>query len=119
MLMKMRIPIILLRHQMYQKSARKGRKSVLGGRQVWCINSVDDNDTYFLDETVDDLGMHNDVHVVDLESEEETEQENKSNPTADIDKFWQKVPHRKGDKKEWQKCNAGLGHIYLTLSHTS
>jgi len=50
--------------------------------------------------------MHNDVNIIELESEEEPQQKNKSNPTADIDEFWEKVPHRKGDKKGRRKCKS-------------
>ena len=44
--------------------------------------------------------MHEDVQIIDIESDtEDTSQRNKSNPTADIDEFWEKVPHKKGDNK--------------------
>jgi len=54
-----------------------------------------------LDEPVDSSGMHADVNVIELESEEEPQRKKKkkSNPTADIDEFWEGVPHRNGEKK--------------------
>ena len=49
--------------------------------------------------------MHEDVQVIDIESDtEDTGRRNKSNPTADIDEFWEKVPHKKGDNKGHRKC---------------
>jgi hypothetical protein len=48
--------------------------------------------------------MHEDVQVIDIESDtEDTDRRNKSNPTADIDEFWEKVPHKKGDNKGRRK----------------
>ena len=58
-----------------------------------------------LDDVVDNEGMHVDVQVINIESNtEDTSQKNKLNPTADIDEFLEKVPHKQGNNKGHQKC---------------
>jgi hypothetical protein len=55
----------------------------------------------------DSDGMHLDVHVAEIESEAEgTQRPNKKNPSADIEEFFEKVPHRKGDKKGRRRCKS-------------
>jgi hypothetical protein len=48
--------------------------------------------------------MHADVNVIELESEEEPQRKNKANPTADIDEFWERVPHSNGVRKGRRRC---------------
>ena len=54
--------------------------------------------------------MHRDVHVMDIEDSESESQgaqrPNKKNPSADVDEFFEKVPHQKGDKKGRRRCKS-------------
>src|SRR5271156_2680397 len=54
--------------------------------------------------------MHHDVHVMDIEDSESESQgaecPNNKNPTADVDEFFEKVPHQKGDKKGGRRCKS-------------
>lgn len=51
---------------------------------------------------VDDAGMHRDVHVQDIDSDEGVPKVlNKSNPTADVKRFFEAAPKR-GEKNHSQ-----------------
>ena len=62
--------------------------------------------------------MHRDVHVMDIEESEsesqETQRPNKKNPTADVDEFFEKVPHQKGDKKGRRRCKSCVYVSFLS-----
>lgn len=62
------------------------------------------------DDSRDNEGMHHDVHYMDIgdsESESQgTQRPNKKNPTADVDEFFEKVPHQKGDNKGRRRCKS-------------
>ncbi len=56
------------------------------------------------DAIVDDTGMHQDVHVQDIDSDEDIPQVlNKSNPTANVKHFFEAAPKTK-DKKNHSQC---------------
>ena len=66
---------------------------------------------------LDDSGMHKDVRVMDIDdsdAEGAPSRRKKVFPTADIDAFFVKVPHLKGDKRGRRKCNlcAYVYHIH-------
>jgi len=54
--------------------------------------------------------MHCDVHVMDIEDSKSESQgaqrPNKKNPTTDVDEFFEKISHQKGDKKGHQRCKS-------------
>ena len=63
---------------------------------------------YLADDECNKDGMHHDVHVMEIENNESdsqaTKRSNKKNPTADVEEFFEKVPHQKGDKKGRRRC---------------
>ena len=63
---------------------------------------------YLADDECNKDSMHHDVHVMEIENDESdsqaTKRPNKKNPTADVEEFFEKVPHQKGDKKGRRRC---------------
>jgi hypothetical protein len=95
--------------QLVSKRGRKGdvhaekvRKPLVQKILTHCVLFVIDPDR-------DGDGMHHNVHVAEIASDSEaegTQRPNKNNPSADIEEFFEKVPHRKGEKKGCRRCKS-------------
>ena len=84
------------------------------GRKVVCTRPIFPlavSVTDLLEGSVDENGMIDDVVVLEL-SDDDSEDKPKAgikimknkNPTADIEEFWEPVPHRKGDATARHRC---------------
>jgi hypothetical protein len=97
-----RVQLVSQRRKNGNVHAEKVRNLLVRKILTHCVLFVTDTDC-------DGDGMHHDVHVADIASESESERThrpNKNNPSVDIEEFFEKVPHRKGDKKGRRRCKS-------------
>ena len=70
-------------------------------------------------DTIDDLGKHTDIQVMDLDDTSDPRKEalNKTNPIADIQAFFTSVPPVPSETKTRMRCNPCM--CMVSLFHPS